>query len=436
MKSQANTNIGGASLGPIELAPGIRASHAMVFLYAAFIGITLNTFVNFIQPYVLTEQLAIPESEQGRVSGNLVFYAEMVLLAACGVAGIAADRFGRTAVFVTGFVLLAVGFSIYGYVDDYSQLFWLRLFFACGVACINVMVTTVQADYPQEASRGKLVGITGFCIGLGALFLVLVLAPLPSRFAEHVAPVLAGRYTLLIVSVIALFSALVCWFGLARGRGHADEHTETVPWLESLRLSLHAARDNPRVALSYGCAFVARGDLIVIGVFFSLWLTQEGIAQGLSSADAVKTAGLFFGLVQGAALLWAPFAGVLNDRLDRLMATALGLALAALGYGAMGLLSNPLGPWMYPFAVLLGIGQMSVMLASQTLIGQEAPAAHRESVMGMFSIAGALGIMFVTKLGGVIFDVWKPGPFVLVAGGNVILCAAALWLRRRSSLSN
>jgi hypothetical protein len=57
-------NSTGARLGPIRLAPGIGAGNTLVFLYAAFIGITLNTFVNFIQPYVLTEQLSIPESSR------------------------------------------------------------------------------------------------------------------------------------------------------------------------------------------------------------------------------------------------------------------------------------------------------------------------------------------------------------------------------------
>ena len=85
---------------------------------------------------------------------------------------------------------------------------------------------------------------------------------------------------------------------------------------------------------------------------------------------------------------------------------------------------------MYPCAVLLGIGQMSVMLASQTLIGQEAPADKRGAVMGVFSIAGALGIMFVTKVGGMIFDQWQAGPFVLVGACNVVLCAWALKVRR------
>jgi MFS family permease len=415
-------------LGPIALIEGVSRGNALAFLYTAFIGITLNTFVNFIQPYVLTEHLGVPESDQGRISGDLVFYAEMVLLFGCGLAGVAADRYGRRVVFMCGFLILGIGFALYGFVANYSALFWLRLFFAGGIACINVMVSTVQADYPRESSRGKLVGITGLMIGLGAMFLVFVLAPLPSRFAQEVNAVWAGRYTLLTVAAIALFSAVVARWGLAPLRGGAGDNQPG--WRQALHYSFAAARTNPRVALAYGCAFVARGDLIVIGVFFSLWMTQAGIAQGLSSADAVKQAGLFFGLIQGTALLWAPIAGAINDRLDRVTATAAGLAVAALGYGSVGIIDDPLGPEMYLCAVLLGIGQMSVMLASQTLIGQEAPAQQRGAVMGAFSICGALGILFITKLGGAAFDSWKPAPFVMVAVCNVVLCLVALRVRK------
>jgi MFS-type transporter involved in bile tolerance (Atg22 family) len=103
--------------------------------------------------------------------------------------------------------------------------------------------------------------------------------------------------------------------------------------------------------------------------------------------------------------------------------------LAALGYGSMGIIEDPLGDIMLPVAMLLGVGQMAVMQSSQTLIGQEAPSDRRGAVMGMFSICGAAGIMFITKVGGIAFDVWKPAPFVSVAVVNSLIFIAALVIR-------
>ena len=60
-------------LGPVELAPGVRPLHAGSFLFAAFIGISLTTFISVIQPYVLTVQIDLAVDKQGQVSGDMVF---------------------------------------------------------------------------------------------------------------------------------------------------------------------------------------------------------------------------------------------------------------------------------------------------------------------------------------------------------------------------
>ena len=416
------------ALGPIKLSPGVRPVHALTFLYTAFIGITLNTYVNFIQPYVLTEQLAIPESSQGAVTGNLVFYSELMLLVACAVIGVLADRVGRRLVFAAGFIILACGFALYGYVQTEAELLALRLFFAWGVATINVLVTTLQADYPQEESRGKLAGFTGFAIGLGALFLVFVLARLPEWYSPGRDAIEAGRLALWTVSGFAVISAVIAVMGLLGGKPHGIAEP-TQDWRESMAAALLCARRNRKVGLAYACAFVARGDLIVIGVFFSLWMTQTGIAASMDTAKAVSMAGMYFGIIQAVALVSAPFLGVAIDRLNRVTAMALALLLAAVGYGSLALISDPLGTAMIPAAIFLGLGQMAVMLASQTLIGQEAPQEQRGAVMGMYSLCGALGIMFITKVGGEVFDLWKPGPFAIVAVANLLLFLVALPLR-------
>ncbi len=418
------------SWGPVHLVPGVMPRHLMTFFYAAFIGITLNTYVNFIQPYVLRVQLGIPDDQQGKFTGDLVFYSEIILLMGCALAGALADRMSRRVVFALGLLILAFAYSLYGFVDQSVELLALRLVFALGMAFINVMVSTVQADYPLEKSRGKLVGFTGLAIGLGAVFLALVLSQLPNWYGANHDDKTAGLYALLTVSAIAFVSALVILTGLWSGPAtHQAEQKQS--WQAMLKESMQAAVDNPRVALAYGCAFVARGDLIVIGVFFSLWLNQVGVSQGLSAGEALKQAGIFFLVVQFTALLWAPVSGLVIDRLNRVVAMAISLFLAAIGYGSMGFIVDPLGVWMYPAAVLLGIGQMSVMSASQTLIGQEAPERIRGSVMGMFSIAGAIGILFITKVGGIVFDQWKPGPFVIVAAVNLLLCIVAIVIVRQ-----
>ncbi len=66
---------------------------------------------------------------------------------------------------------------------------------------MNVMIATVQADYPEEESRGKLVGLTGVVIGMGAVLIGVGLARLPYWFVTAgYDDLLAGRLTMFVMS--------------------------------------------------------------------------------------------------------------------------------------------------------------------------------------------------------------------------------------------
>jgi len=424
--------------GPIELNPGITHLHVITFLLICFLGIPLTSFIGFIQPYVLTEQLQMPENIQGTVTGDLVFYSEFILLAGSVIAGILADTFGRRLVIIAGLITMLIGYLFFGLVENYWQLLILRLWFAAGIACISVMISTIMADIPSEHSRGKFVGLSSVFIGFGAIFLGLVLAKLPSYFSEIASKNQAGIYTFYSLAGIAALLGITSLFGVKKW----PDNIATRPpisiaiFISQIKEGLYEGRKNLRVALAYGASFVSRGDLIVVGTFYSLWLKQEGLMQGISSEEAIKTAGLFFVVAQTAGLLWAPIAGILNDRLDRVMAMALSLIIASIGYGSMGLINNPLGHEMYVGAILLGIGQMGVMISCQTLIGQEAPRSTRASIMGIFTLFGALGILFISKVGGITYDLWKPSPFVIVGAVNLSLFLFTLWLRKHEGKNN
>ena len=147
---------------------------------------------------------------------------------------------------------------------------------------------------------------------------------------------------------------------------------------------------NPRILLSYLAAFIARGDQSVNATFLILWGTTAGLAAGMDTAEAVKNGTIIFVLAQVAALVWAPIMGPVIDRMDRVTGLALSMLLAAIGNLAVIWLVDPRPGSGLVFFILLGIGQISVYLAAQSLIGQEAPLAKRGSVMGAFNVAGAI----------------------------------------------
>jgi MFS family permease len=187
---------------------------------------------------------------------------------------------------------------------------------------------------------------------------------------------------------------------------------------------------NPRLAIAYCGAFIGRGDFNVVGTFFWLWLTQEGLDRGMTAGEALAKAGPLFGLIQFCAMLWAPVMGFITDRLNRLTATSLGLLIAGAGYIAMSQVPDPFGPLMFPAAILLGMGETSVIVSVGALLGQEASARYRGSIVGLFGQIGGIGILATAFIGGYLFDgVGRTAPFLMMGILNLILMAAALYVR-------
>ena len=100
-------------LGPIWLAPNISRFNCVAFLYASFVCIAFIALINVLQSYILTEHLAIPDADQGTLTGDLALFQEIITLLLVAPAGILSDRIGRRPVFVFGALALAAGFALY-----------------------------------------------------------------------------------------------------------------------------------------------------------------------------------------------------------------------------------------------------------------------------------------------------------------------------------
>ena len=109
---------------------------------------------------------------------------------------------------------------------------------------------------------------------------------------------------------------------------------------------------------------------------------------------------------------------------------AIALFLAAFGYISLGFVDDPASTAMIIACVFVGIGEISGVIASQALIGEQAPAAHRGAVIGVFGFFGAIGILLATKIGGHLFDQVHPSaPFVAIGIVNGLVFIAAMVVR-------
>ena len=396
----------------LALTGATSGFNMITFYWACLVGILLQTFVPQMQPYLLTEFLGIPEGEQGEVSGNLSFWSELVIIAMVGFWGALSDRIGRRPIMAAGYLIMSAGLLFLPRAQSYEALLAARLAFSVGAAAFSVMLVTLVADYVSDQSRGKATGMVGFCNGIGALITVLLLLRLPKMFQEAgQTPVEAGHSAYWIIAGLTFATAVIMWFGL--NKREALHHEQRQSLLQQAREGLLAARDRG-VALAYGASFVARGNLAIVGTFFTLWLANYGTAElGMNRADAMARAGMIIAITQTAALVSAPLFGFLTDRINRVSALNLTLLLAFLGYGGTWFVANPFGAGMILCGVLIGMSEVGCIVTSSVLIAQQTPQRIRGAVIGLFNLSGAVGILVASKVGGILFDAWREAaPFI------------------------
>lgn len=414
-------------------SPGYTGLNVVAVLYSAFASLALLTLVNFIQPYLLEVVYDVPREQQGSLTGNLAALQEVVVIALMGLVGALSDRTGRRILFVAGFIVLGFGYFIYPLAEGQMQIYAFRAVVAVGAAMVPVMLSACLVDTIQEVSRGRWLGTTSVCNGLGVLFMGTVLGGMPQRFEEMgYSGVEAGQYTFWIATAMCIMTAILLHLGLKGGPPPEVKDRPSV--LKNFMRGVTEAKRNPRVALAFASAFIARGDLVVVGTFFSLWFVQVGVDQGMTAGDAMRTAGILFGaVIQLSALCWAFCMGFICDRVNRTTAVAIAFGIATIGYLWLGSIDDPfaVGSLIVFACIVTGMGETSTVVASGTLLGQEAPAQYRGAVVGVFNKSGAIGILLATFIGGQLIDRFEDPniPFTMMGICNLVIMAAAIGVR-------
>jgi MFS family permease len=412
------------------LTPDVTRANAVVLLFSSFSIIGLLQMMGHLQPMVLHEILHVPQGEQGSLVGNLGSMQEVITILLAGFLGALSDKLGRRVIYVVGVAVLAFGYLIYPLAGSIPELVAYRIVYAVGMSAATVMLHTCIAEYSQNATRGKWMGVVAFVNGVGTVVVALVLAKMPSWFtAAGYSAIDAVRFSMWLVAAYFVFLALLIRFGLQGRSGF--ERRDAQGTLALLADGLREARANRRIALSYGMAFAARGDLAVLISFFSLWVVQTGTDLGLPTARSTGLAGFYFGIAQLVALIWGVVMGFIFDRLERMTGMCLAFALAAIGYFALSQVTDPFGGgYRWAAFVLVGIGEACAMIAGGVLVGQEAPARVRGAVMGTFSLVGAAGMLTILFAGGRVFDaVGRTAPFLMMALINAAVFIAAVAVR-------
>jgi MFS family permease len=423
----------------VKLAPGVRPRHVVSLIVSSLVAFGLTAFVNIVQPYILTENLHLSALAQGRISGDLVIMQETIALLLVGVIGSWSDRVGRRSVLAGGTLIMACGLFLYPLCRALPGLVGSRMIIAIGAACMVATVAGLAADYPRNETRGRLLSIMLFTQGIGIIVLVANLgAKLPHILqTAGFDPIAAGRATFWLASLLGVFGALVAARGLRAPESQSmlsDRRASPLAVMDGLRAVVRDARQNPRLGLVFPMAIVARGDATIATAFMSLWVVTAGKQQGIPASTSLAHVGTLLTVFMVSALAVTLSSGLLVDRLNRVTAAMLAVLAAGLTYPAALLVGNVLDVGMLVWVGFLGATESLVIISAQALLGEQAPPRRRGATVGLFGIAGSLGVLLITAVGGRLFDHWRPaGPFAAVGGLNLIVFAWAWLVRARTA---
>ncbi|HJP05480.1 MAG: MFS transporter [Chromatiales bacterium] len=413
-------------LGPIWLAPGISRGNVITKLYASFISIGMLSGMSLLQGYVLTEHLLIPRSQQGQVTGILSVWTEIVMIVLMPLCGVLADKIGRRPMLILATLAIGLGFGLYPFATSFNELFIYRMIYAVGASASATIIATLTNDYPQGRSRGKMIGISSMMNTFGVMFVGGAIAQVPALVQSGgYDAVTGGRVMYLLCAGLCLVSTLVFHKGLKGGTPAAVRERPNYSRLATAGLR---AMRNPRICLSFACAFTGRSDLVIKGMFLSLWAIHDASKWGMSPGQAMARFGLILVAMQFVAVIWQPSFGWIMDKVNRVTAMIIAMFFASTGYLSMVFVTSPLDYTMFPFFIILTLGSGSAIMASIGLVGQEAERKERAAVIGVNGMFGALGILVFSYFGGIWFDEWRPaGPFIVVGAlQGVLLVVAAI----------
>ena len=340
-------------------------------------------------------------------------------------------------------------------------------------------------DRPSTSRLAGFVGLATGVGALLSLFGLLRLPPLLQHRGSSPARALTDTYYVVACTSIALSILCAIGLRNIDQRRKWIPSTQPQQRLAAQRLAvrrpshqnalLQAVKlgfTESSIGLAYIGSVVARTSSVSISTFIPLFVNAYYVDSGLCDIDlrdpqnikqdcrqAYLLAAQLTGTSQTAALAFALCFGLIAMKPRRLTSILGFAALVGLaGYIVLGLFGSPMTqgksgtPFIFLIMVMLGFNQIGSIICSLSLLGNYVladnrtdgensrrqdmertpliprPAEHESngllkgSIAGVYSFWGGLGILVLTKVGGLLFDELSPtAPFYIMAIFNALL---------------
>lgn len=420
----------------IPLHSHVHPLQFFAFIFAVFQALALIVYMSGTQNQVILGVLGLDVST-GDITGSLALYAEIIALFGVVMWSMAADRIGRRGVMSCSLFILGLGIVSYPHVKNvYPDMLLIKLVFSVGSSGATAMMVAMMMEV-AHGKGGLVSGCIGTASGLGATFaaLCLFMAPafLTMKYMDH-GPNAGLIYSHAAIGGTSMATAIILFFCMPKDSCTRPPVNHFKGYITKLYTGIKAAKE-PRIALGYASSFFARADEIIITNFLSLWVAKYYIEEGKCAVGktcmyALASSSSLSGYSQLVALASTPFFGLASEYLPKEFGVLMAGIIGACGCIPFAFSIDPTSKLSLGFVILLAIGQYGMIISGMAMVaGNFIDRKDHAAISATYSFIGAVGIIIISKLGGVLFDKWMKGaPFLLLGIGHCIIAVGSVFV--------
>jgi MFS family permease len=422
----------------IPLQSHVHPLQFFAFIVAVFNALALIVYIAATQNQIIIGILSIT-TNTGDITGSLALYAEIIALFGVIMWSMASDRIGRRGVMSMSTFLMGTAVVCYPQVKNvYPHMLVLKLLFSVGSSGATAMMVAMMMEV-AKGKGGLVSGCIGIASGLGATFAALCLFMAPAYLSMTYRGGNRGlTYSHTAIGGSSMVLSIILFFCMPKDSCTRPPVNHLKGWFIKLYKGIKAGKE-PRIALGYASSFFARADEIIITNFLSLWVAKYYVEAGKCTAGgtclyALASSSTLSGYSQLVALASTGFFSVASEYIPKEWAVMVAGAVGAAGCIPFAFSIDPTSKLSLGFVILIAIGQYGMIISGMAMVaGDHVDRNDNAAISATYSFIGAVGIIIVSKVGGVLFDVWMKGaPFLLLGIGHLLIfvMSIAVYLHR------
>lgn len=436
----------------IEVPPDLKKRN-FFFLYfnTLIIGIIL-AMPNIVQPAFLHEIIKVSDDIFGFTNGFMQSTSQIATLAFVGVVGVLSDKVGRKILVLIGFGIIVISFYLLGmaveissflniqpeaaskicaylsfaphraadFVDfapDLIVAYFLRFFLGVGMILCYPQFITMVADYTYSKDRGKGMAANGIMMGLAAILVFSIIAPIGREMGVE--------FLFVLSSIIALLGIVFTWCFL---RDRLPENKKENK--KNIKEIIGAVKKSTALKVSYLGTLIGRADGAIMTTYIIVWAVHEGQKVGMTSGEATQKGAIPLIIMSVLALASFPLVGILLDKWGRIQTLILTFFVGGIGFLLVAISPSPFSGFIFVALVLVAFG-LTGSVAATTIASDVAPKKIVGSILGGLNTMQPIGFIFFYQACGYIFDLkGAVGAFAIKGIANIILVVYFLFVKK------